>query len=85
MATKSFYEINVSDFRKARLIKLYSIIVSNNGSGWATYIDNLEMIVDEKERILIRGWATKRHWEKFLKNCVNNSNLDYIYKENDPE
>ena len=38
------------------------------------------MIVDEKERIIIRGWATEKVWKKFLEKLIYNDELNYIYK-----
>ena len=74
-----FYEIDVTNFKKARLIKIYSII-TNSANGWVNKIDNLEMIVDDDNRIILRGWATKNIWNKFLRKLVNSEDLDYIFK-----
>lgn len=76
---KKFYEIDITIFKKARLIKIYSII-TNGVNGWVNKIDNLEMIVDDNNRIILRGWATKNIWNKFLKNLVNSEDLDYIFE-----
>lgn len=73
-----FYEIDVTNFKKARLIKIYSVI-TNGENGWVNKIDNLEMIVDDNDRIILRGWATKNIWNKFLKILVNSEDLDYIF------
>ena len=74
-----FYEIDVTNFKKARLIKIYSII-TNGMNGWVNKIDNLEMIVDDNNRIILRGWATKNIWNNFLRKLVNSEDLDYIFK-----
>lgn len=76
---KNFYEIDITIFKKARLIKIYSII-TNGVNGWVNKIDNLEMIVDDNNRIILRGWATKNIWNKFLRNLVNSEDLDYIFE-----
>ena len=76
---KKFYEIKITNFKKARLIKIYSVI-NNGANGWVNKIDNLEMIVDDNNRIILRGWATKNIWNKFLKNLVNSQDLDYIFE-----
>ena len=74
-----FYEVDVTNFKKARLIKIYSII-TNGTNGWVNKIDNLEMFVDDDNRIILRGWATKNIWNKFLRNLVNSEDLDYIFE-----
>ena len=76
---KKFYEIDVTNFKKVRLIKIYSVI-SNDANGWVNKIDNLEMIVDDNNRIILRGWATKNIWNNFLKKLVNSEDLDYIFE-----
>ena len=76
---KKFYEIDVTNFKKVRLIKIYSVI-SNSANGWVNKIDNLEMIVDDNNRIILRGWATKNIWNNFLKKLVNSEDLDYIFE-----
>ena len=76
---KKFYEIDVTNFKKARLIKIYSTI-TNGVNGWVKKIDNLEMILDDNDRIILRGWATKKIWNKFLKTLVNSDSLDYIFE-----
>ena len=76
---KKFYEIDVTNFKKVRLIKIYSVI-SNGTNGWVNKIDNLEMIVDDNNRIILRGWATKNIWNNFLKKLVNSEDLDYIFE-----
>ena len=60
---KKFYEIDVTNFKKVRLIKIYSVI-TNGENGWVNKIDNLEMIVDDNNRIILRGWATKKYLEQ---------------------
>ena len=64
---KNFYEIDVTNFKKVRLIKIYSVI-TNGANGWVNKIDNLEMIVDDNNRIILRGWATKIFGTIFLEN-----------------
>ena len=76
---KKFYEIDVTNFKKARLIKIYSVI-TNGVNGWVNKIDNLEMIVDDNNRIILRGWATKNIWNNFLRKLVNSEDLDYIFE-----
>ena len=76
---KKFYEVDVTNFKKARLIKIYSVITNDN-NGWVNKIDNLEMIVDDNNRIILRGWATKNIWNNFLKKLVNSEDLDYIFE-----
>ena len=76
---KKFYEIDVTNFKKARLIKIYSVI-TNGENGWVNKIDNLEMIVDDNNRIILRGWATKNIWNNFLRKLVNSEDLDYIFE-----
>ena len=76
---KKFYEIDVTNFKKARLIKIYSVI-TNGANGWANKIDNIEMIVDDNNRIILRGWATKNIWNNFLRKLVNSEDLDYIFE-----
>ena len=76
---KNFYEIDVTNFKKVRLIKIYSVI-TNEANGWVNKIDNLEMIVDDNNRIILRGWATKNIWNNFLKKLVNSEDLDYIFE-----
>ena len=76
---KKFYEIDVTNFKKVRLIKIYSVI-TNEANGWVNKIDNLEMIVDDNNRIILRGWATKNIWNNFLRNLVNSEDLDYIFE-----
>ena len=76
---KKFYEIDVTNFKKVRLIKIYSVI-TNEANGWVNKIDNLEMIVDDNNRIILRGWATKNIWNNFLKKLVNSEDLDYIFE-----
>ena len=76
---KKFYEIDVTNFKKARLIKIYSVI-TNGSNGWVNKIDNLEMIVDDNNRIILRGWATKNIWNNFLRKLVNSEDLDYIFE-----
>lgn len=76
---KKFYEIDVTNFKKARLIKIYSFI-TNDANGWVNKIDNLEMIVDDNNRIILRGWATKYIWNNFLRKLVNSEDLDYIFE-----
>ena len=76
---KNFYEIDVTNFKKVRLIKIYSVI-SNDANGWVNKIDNLEMIVDDNNRIILRGWATKNIWNNFLRKLVNSEDLDYIFE-----
>ena len=77
---KKFYEIDVTNFKKVRLIKIYSVI-TNEANGWVNKIDNLEMIVDDNNnRIILRGWATKNIWNNFLRKLVNSEDLDYIFE-----
>ena len=76
---KKFYEIDVTNFKKARLIKIYSVI-TNCENGWVNKIDNLEMIVDDNDRIILRGWSTKNIWNTFLRKLVNSEDLDYIFE-----
>ena len=76
---KKFYEIDVTNFKKARLIKIYSVI-TNGENGWVNKIDNLEMIVDDNDRIILRGWSTKNIWNTFLRKLVNSEDLDYIFE-----
>ena len=76
---KKFYEIDVTNFKKARLIKIYSVITNDN-NGWVNKIDNLEMIVDDNDRIILRGWSTKNIWNNFLRKLVNSEDLDYIFE-----
>ena len=76
---KKFYEIDVTNFKKVRLIKIYSVI-TNDANGWVNKIDNLEMIVDDNDRIILRGWATKNIWNNFLRKLVNSEDLDYIFE-----
>ena len=76
---KKFYEIDVTQFKKVRLIKIYSVI-TNEANGWVNKIDNLEMIVDDNNRIILRGWATKNIWNNFLRKLVNSEDLDYIFE-----
>ena len=76
---KNFYEIDVTNFKKVRLIKIYSVI-TNDANGWVNKIDNLEMIVDDNDRIILRGWSTKNIWNKFLRKLVNSEDLDYIFE-----
>ena len=76
---KKFYEIDVTNFKKARLIKIYSVI-TNGENGWVNKIDNLEMIVDDNDRIILRGWSTKNIWNQFLRKLVNSEDLDYIFE-----
>ena len=76
---KKFYEIDVTNFKKVRLIKIYSVI-TNEAKGWVNKIDNLEMIVDDNNRIILRGWATKNIWNNFLRKLVNSEDLDYIFE-----
>ena len=76
---KKFYEIDVTNFKKTRLIKIYSVI-TNGANGWVNKIDNLEMIVDDNNRIILRGWATKNIWNNFLRKLVNSEDLDYIFE-----
>ena len=76
---KKFYEVDVTNFKKARLIKIYSVI-TNVENGWVNKIDNLEMIVDDNNRIILRGWATKNIWNNFLRKLVNSEDLDYIFE-----
>ena len=76
---KNFYEIDVTNFKKVRLIKIYSVI-TNGTNGWVNKIDNLEMIVDDNNRIILRGWATKNIWNNFLRKLVNSEDLDYIFE-----
>ena len=77
---KKFYEIDVTNFKKVRLIKIYSVI-TNDANGWVNKIDNLEMIVDDNNRIILRGWATKNIWNNFLRKLVNSEDLDYIFEQ----
>ena len=76
---KKFYGIDGTDFKKARLIKIYSVI-TNGENGWVNKIDNLEMIVDDNDRIILRGWSTKNIWNTFLRKLVNSEDLDYIFE-----
>ena len=76
---KKFYEIDVTNFKKVRLIKIYSVI-TNEANGWVNKIDKLEMIVDDNNRIILRGWATKNIWNNFLRKLVNSEDLDYIFE-----
>ena len=76
---KKFYEVDVTNFKKARLIKIYSVI-TNREHGWVNKIDNLEMIVDDNNRIILRGWSTKNIWNNFLRKLVNSEDLDYIFE-----
>ena len=76
---KKFYEIDVTNFKKVRLVKIYSVI-TNEANGWVNKIDNLEMIVDDNNRIILRGWATKNIWNNFLRKLVNSEDLDYIFE-----
>ena len=76
---KKFYEIDVTNFKKVRIIKIYSVI-TNAANGWVNKIDNLEMIVDDNNRIILRGWATKNIWNNFLRKLVNSEDLDYIFE-----
>ena len=76
---KKFYEMDVTNFKKVRLIKIYSVI-TNEANGWVNKIDNLEMIVDDNNRIILRGWATKNIWNNFLRKLVNSEDLDYIFE-----
>ena len=38
------------------------------------------MIVDDNNRIILRGWATKNIWNNFLRKLVNSEDLDYIFE-----
>lgn len=74
---KKFYEVNVTDMDKAHLRFIYRII---SNRGWDTRIDDLEMVLDDNENILIRGWATKKNWNKFYKIVINSDVLDYLFE-----
>ena len=67
---KKFYEKDVTNFSKERLLSIH-MVISNHG--WDKYIENLEMILDDNDRILIRGWATKKNWENFYNKVVNSN------------
>ena len=75
-----FYEIDVTDFKKVQLVEIFYIL-NRIDNGWVDKIVNLEMIVDEKERIIIRGWATEKVWKKFLENLIYNNKTNYIYEK----
>lgn len=74
-----FYEIDVTDFEKVQLVKIFCTL-NCSMNGWKDKIVNLEMIVNDEGQIIIRGWATKKVWEKFLKALVNNDSLNYVYE-----
>lgn len=43
------------------------------------------MVVLGDDRIIVRGWATRRMFEKFYKNVINDFSLDYLFVEWKPE
>lgn len=60
-----FYEINVTNFAKTDLVRMYDVIKQYDGE-----IVNLEMVVDDSN-ILIRGWSSKEDWKAFLRQLPN--------------
>lgn len=74
---KYFEEIDVTDMGRVHILHMYDIIL--NG-GWGRYIDNLEMILDDNENIIIRGWATKPRWEQFYEVVIRNRDWDRSYE-----
>ena len=74
-----FYEIDVTDFKKVQLVQIFCTL-NREVNGWVDKIVNLEMIVNEKERIIIRGWATEKVWKKFLEKLIYNDKINYIYE-----
>lgn len=61
-----FYEINVTNFAKTDLVRMYDVIKQYDGE-----IVNLEMAVDDNNDILIRGWSSKEDWKAFLRQLTN--------------
>lgn len=74
-----FYEIDITNFDKTQLVKIFCVLSGQNNE-WKDKIINLEMFVDDEERIIIRGWAKKKIWEKFLKCLIYDDSLNYIYR-----
>ena len=72
-------DVEGTSVEKVGRIKIYSVI-TNEANGWVNKIDNLEMIVDDNNRIILRGWATKNIWNNFLRKLVNSEDLDYIFE-----
>ena len=66
MLTLVFYEINVTNFAKTDLAQMYEVIKRYDGD-----IVNLEMVLDDNNNIVIRGWSTKESWSAFLKQMTN--------------
>jgi len=70
---QNFYEIDITYMKKEELIRIYKIVrysIDNPDCGWCKKIYNLEMILDEDDHIIIRGWATKSIWNRFLKYAI---------------
>ena len=61
-----YYEINVTNFGKTDLVKMYDVIKHYDGE-----IVNLEMALDDDDNIMVRGWSTKENWSAFLKQLTN--------------
>lgn len=66
MLTLVFYEINVTNFAKTDLVRMYDVIKQYDGE-----IVNLEMAVDDNDNILVRGWSSKEDWKAFLRQLTN--------------
>lgn len=70
---QNFYEIDVTYMKKEELIRIYKIIrycIDNPDCTWCNRIYNLEMILDDDDHVIIRGWATKPTWNRFLKYAI---------------
>lgn len=77
MARLMFKEIDVTKSSQEHLIKIY--VVTGPQSGWRKSIENLEMVV-EKDKIIVRGWASKRTWDRFYELIINDVMSDPFYK-----
>ena len=66
MLTLVFYEINVTNFAKTDLAQMYEVIKRYDGD-----IVNLEMVLNDNDDIVVRGWSTKEAWSTFLKQLTN--------------
>lgn len=78
-----FKEFDVTNMPKEHLTKIFW--TTHNDSGWCKKMENLEMVVLGDDRIIVRGWATRRMFEKFYKNVINDFSLDYLFVEWKPE
>lgn len=75
---KQFRELDVTQYGREHLAEIYTI-VSCRGKGWFAGIENLEMIVSDGDRILVRCWTTQYKWWKLRRLLTSKLLCESLY------